>query len=74
MMLCDLTDADVILLYQGSDPEIRKNWNVIQVNRFTTLTNMMEQQKLSGAEVFEFVSKRAADLLVTELIDEAKHG
>lgn len=74
MMLSDLTDADVLLLYQGSDPEVREGWNVIQNNRFTKLVISMESQKMPGKEVFEYVQKRAADLLVTDLITEASNG
>lgn len=73
-MLTDLTDADVLLLYQGSDPEIREGWNVLQNNRFMTLANLMEAQKMTGKEVFDYVQKRAADLLVTDMITEATNG
>lgn len=58
MMLCDLTDAEAALLYEGSDPEARVNFNIIKMNRFYKLIGSLEDQKFDGAEVFKYVENR----------------
>lgn len=68
MMLADLTDAEITFLYQGSDPEARKGWNIIQLNRFDGLITKMQAANLNGAVVFDYVERRMAQIAVDEMI------
>ena len=62
MMLCDLTDADVLLLYSGSDREARESWNIILMNRFMKLIDHFDDQNMGADELYTYVEKRCADL------------
>lgn len=73
MMLTDLTDAEVALLYAGSDPDAQKEWNIIQFNRFNALIKKMEATNLGGEAVFKYVGRRMGQIQVDEMI-EASNG
>jgi len=74
MMLTDLIDAEVALLYQGSDPDERKEWNIIQLNRFNALIEKMQAANLQGVVVFQYVANRMAQIVVDEMIAKAANN
>ena len=70
MMLCDLTDADVLLLYQGSDSEAREGWNIILMNRFMKLIDHFDDQNTDAGELYAYVEKRCADLTTDKAVND----
>lgn len=68
MMLADLTDVDIRLLYEGSDPDDRKKFNILKLNRFQILIEKVESANYDGGEFFDYVEKRMADIQVSDLI------
>lgn len=68
-MLCDLTDADCTILYEGSDTDTRKGFNIIQANRFVNLWTHLFDHNIDPTKLFEYVEKRCADMLVNEMIE-----
>lgn len=70
MMLCDLTDADCKILYEASDTDTRKGFNIIKANRYSNLMTHLFDHKIDPTKLFEHVEKKCADMLVNEMISQ----
>lgn len=71
MMLCDLSDADVVILHEGSDQQTLLGFNIIKRNRFFNLVEKLDDAKHEGGEVFRYVQQRMAEIYVKDLIEKA---